>query len=130
MKRLKSICLITEDVRGLCDFYAKVLEASPEGDDTFAAFTTSEINLSISSTRILEEMAPGLKIKPQGGNCFLEFEVEDVDQEYERLKALHAKMIKAPTTQPWGLRSLWFNDPDGNTINFFAHVLQSDAQGQ
>ena len=113
MKKLKSICLITTDVRGLCDFYAHVLESTPEGDSTFATISTPEINLSISSTQLTEEIAPGLKVASQGGNCFLEFEVDDVDAEYERLKTLNVEVVKLPTTQPWGVRSVWFRDPQG-----------------
>ncbi len=130
MKKLKSICLITHDVQGLCDFYANVLELTPEGDHAFAMFSTPEINLSISSTQILEAMTPGLAIESHASTCFLEFEVDDVDLEYERLKALNAEVIKPPTTQPWGLRSVWFCDPQGNRINFYAHVAQNEVQGQ
>jgi hypothetical protein len=28
--------------------------------------------------------------------------------------------VKPPTTQSWGRRSIWFRDPDGNNVNFFA----------
>lgn len=122
MKKLKSICLITPDVRGLCDFYAHVLEFTPEGDTNFATISTPEIHLSISSTQLTEKMAPGLKVTSQSGNCFLEFEVNDVDMEYERLKTLNVEVVKLPTTQPWGVRSVWFRDPQGNLINFYAHV--------
>jgi catechol 2,3-dioxygenase-like lactoylglutathione lyase family enzyme len=122
MKKLKSICLITPDVQSLCDFYAQVLESTPEGDGTFATISTPEISLSISSTQLTEEMAPGLKVTSQGGTCFLEFEVEDVDVEYERLKALNVDVVKHPTTQPWGVRSVWFRDPRGNLVNFYARV--------
>jgi len=47
-----------------------------------------------------------------------------VDREYERLKAWNVEVLKPPTTQPWGLRSVWFCDPQGNRINFYAHVVQ------
>jgi predicted enzyme related to lactoylglutathione lyase len=127
MKKLKSICLLTHDVRGLCNFYTNLLEQTPEGDHSFAMFSMPEINLSISSTEILEEMAPGLAINSHAGNCFLEFEVENVDVEYERLKALNVAVIKSPTTQPWGLRSVWFLDPQGNRINFYARVARSET---
>jgi catechol 2,3-dioxygenase-like lactoylglutathione lyase family enzyme len=30
--------------------------------------------------------------------------------------------VKRPTTQPWGRRSIWFRDPDGNVVNFNAPV--------
>ena len=122
MKRLTSICLITNDVHRLRDFYTRLLDVTPEGDDTFATFSTGGISLSISSTEIMEKMAPSLTFDTHAGNCFLEFEVEDVDQEYARVQPLNVEIIKPPTTQPWGLRSVWFRDPQGNKINFFAHV--------
>jgi len=122
MKRLNSVCIITQDVRGLRDFYQSVLEVAAEGNDVFVVFSTPGADLSLFSTQNLEEMAPGLMNGSGAGNCFLEYEVEDVDKEYERLKALHVKVVKPPTTQPWGVRSVWFRDTDGNIVNFYAHV--------
>ncbi|MGC9394020.1 MAG: VOC family protein [Anaerolineae bacterium] len=58
-------------------------------------------------------------------SAVLEFEVEDGDEEYVRLLALNVPIVKPPTTQPWGLRSVWFRDPDGNIVNFFAAVNPS-----
>ncbi len=130
MRKFKSVCLVTQDVKQLCDFYSRVLELSPEGDDSFVLFSSPGIHFSISSIQIAEEMAPGLKVDPRPGNCFLEFEVEDVDREYERLKALQVQVIKPPTTQPWGLRSVWFCDPQGNRINFYASVPAASAPAE
>jgi predicted enzyme related to lactoylglutathione lyase len=123
MKKVTSICLITENLPGLRDFYQQLLEIEPEGNDEFVAFSGPGMNFSLFSTVGLEKMVPGLMKDTGGGNCFLEFEVEDVDQEYQRVQALNVAIIKPPTTQPWGLRSVWFLDPDGNKINFFAQVL-------
>jgi len=122
MKKLSSVCLITENVRNLRDFYSQILEITPEDDDDFVAFSVPGINFSIFSVTSLDKMVPGLMNNYGAGNCFLEFEVEDVDQEFECLKELKVEVIKPPTTQPWGLRSVWFRDPDGNKINFFARV--------
>ena len=130
MKRLKSVCLITHDVQGLRDFYQSVLEVTPEGNDVFVVFSTPGADLALFSTQSLEEMAPGLMNDSSAGNCFLEFEVEDVDQEYERLKVLNVKVVKPPTTQPWGLRSVWFLDTDGNKINFYARVAGSEENDE
>jgi len=52
----------------------------------------------------------------------IEFRVDDVDKEYEKLKTLVSDVVKEPTTQPWGNRSMLFRDPDGNLINFFTPV--------
>jgi catechol 2,3-dioxygenase-like lactoylglutathione lyase family enzyme len=45
--------------------------------------------------------------------------VGDVDEEYARLHDLVKSWVKGPTTQPWGTRSLYFRDPDGNLVDFF-----------
>jgi catechol 2,3-dioxygenase-like lactoylglutathione lyase family enzyme len=124
MKKLNSICLITPDVPRLRTFYHRVLDVAAEGDDVFTTFSTPGAALTLFSTQGLEDMVPGLTAGSGAGSCFLEFEVEDVDRDYERLQALAVKVVKPPTTQPWGLRSVWFRDPDGNLVNFYARVAQ------
>ena len=52
----------------------------------------------------------------------VEFRVDDVDREYERLTRSVADFVNEPTTMPWGNRSLLFRDPDGTLVNFFAPV--------
>ncbi len=122
MKKLNSVCLITPDVPRLRAFYQCVLDVAAEGDDVFTTFSTPGAILTLFSTQGLEAMVPGLMAGAGTGTCFLEFEVEDVDQDYERLKALAVQVVKPPTTQPWGVRSVWFRDPDGNLVNFYARV--------
>ncbi len=127
MKQIKGICLITPDVAKLRNFYQAVLEMESEGDDTFTAFAVGGITFSLFTEREMERMAPGSTRNAGSGRCTLEFEVDDVDQEFERLTKLGVSIVKPPTTQPWGLRSVWFRDPDGNIVNFFAPV-RSKAQ--
>jgi catechol 2,3-dioxygenase-like lactoylglutathione lyase family enzyme len=38
------------------------------------------------------------------------------------LQTLGVEIVTAPTTMPWGNRSLLFRDPDGNLVNFFTPV--------
>ena len=52
----------------------------------------------------------------------IEFQVDDVDKEYERLKTLVGEWVLEPTTMPWGNRSMLFRDPDGNLVNLFTPV--------
>ena len=54
----------------------------------------------------------------------IEFQVDDVDKEYERLKPLVSEWVLEPTTMPWGNRSMLFRDPDGNLVNLFAPVTE------
>jgi lactoylglutathione lyase len=46
----------------------------------------------------------------------------DVDSEYTRLLAAGATPIIPPTTWPWGMRSFFVADPEGNQIEILAHV--------
>jgi catechol 2,3-dioxygenase-like lactoylglutathione lyase family enzyme len=120
--RFNGICLVTRDVPRLRGFYATILQVEAEGDDTFTILATQGAVLSIFSEEGMEHMAPGSMQHSGCGRYTLEFEVKDVEKQYERLKAIDIIFVKPPTTQTWGRRSVWFRDPDGNIINFFANV--------
>jgi catechol 2,3-dioxygenase-like lactoylglutathione lyase family enzyme len=113
------ICLITNNVPVLADFYTKVLGVKAEGDDVHVDLNTEGANISIFSAEGMERMAP-LSMQVAGfGSFTIGFEVKDVDAEYDRLKTFDIDFIMLPTTHPWGCRSFWFKDPDGNIIDFF-----------
>jgi catechol 2,3-dioxygenase-like lactoylglutathione lyase family enzyme len=114
------ICLITDNVPVLANFYTKVLGVKAEGDDVHVELNTDGANISIFAVEGMESMAP-LSMQGAGyGSVTIGFKVEDVDAEYERLKTLDVEFVKLPETHPWGTRSLWFRDPDGSIVNFFA----------
>jgi uncharacterized glyoxalase superfamily protein PhnB len=118
------ICLITNNVPALADFYAEVLGVQAEGDDGHAELSTEGAGIAIFSTEGMENMAPGSVQGAGRGSFTTMFEVEDVDAEYERLKALNVEFVMLPTTHPWGARSFWFRDPDGNIVDFFARLAE------
>ena len=120
--RFYGICLVTKDLLRLRSFYAAILQVEAEGDDTFTMLSIQGAALSIFTEEGMERMAPGSMQDSGCGRYTLEFEVEDVDSEFERLKALGATLVKPLTTQTWGRRSVWLRDPDGNIINFFSNV--------
>ena len=62
-------------------------------------------------------------------SAIIEFLVDDVDVEYERLRAHVGEVVTAPTTMPWGNRALLFRDPDGNLVNLFTPVTD-DARAK
>jgi len=123
MRRFNGICIITRDMRRLCDFYRDVLQIEAEGNDTFVAFSTGGAVLSIFTEQGMERMAPGSMRGAGHGGYTIEFEVEDIDSEYELLVEMKIPIVKPPTTQPWGRRSVWFCDPDGNIVNFYTNVV-------
>ncbi len=122
MRQFRGICLITRDVRRLRDFYEALLQVQADGDAVFATFPMGDTALSIFSEQGMEQMASGSVNLAESSRFTLEFEVDDVDGEYERLRAMNVPIVKLPTTQPWGLRSVWFRDPDANIVNFYMRV--------
>ncbi|MFU8796063.1 MAG: VOC family protein [Dehalococcoidia bacterium] len=117
--RFNGICLISQDVRRLREFYESALHVEAEGDDVHVKLKTPGAVLSIFSESGMEGMAPGSMKHYGHGGFTIEFEVENTDEEYKRLKSMNVPIVKMPTTQPWGRRSVWFRDPDGNIVNFF-----------
>ena len=56
-----------------------------------------------------------LELSIEGGpRGLLAASVEDVDAAYEVLKARGVTFLRPPTDQPWGLRTAYFADPEGN----------------
>ena len=113
------ICLITNNVPILADFYAKVLGINVEGDAMHCELHTEGASIAIFS---VEGMAPQSMQGAGHGNFTIGFEVKDVDAEYARLKSLVNEFVLLPTTHPWGARSVWFRDPDGNSIDFYENI--------
>jgi catechol 2,3-dioxygenase-like lactoylglutathione lyase family enzyme len=113
-------CLITSDVKRLVDFYEPILnlKAKWSGKD-YAEFATGIGVLAIFSAEAQENYIPGSAEAAKNRSLILEFGVVDVDLEYRRLASLVKVWVKPPTTQPWGTRSVYFRDPDGNLVDFY-----------
>jgi catechol 2,3-dioxygenase-like lactoylglutathione lyase family enzyme len=120
---LINTCLVTNNVNRLAAFYAQVLQMQPhKADETYVDFRTGTGVLALFSAEAQEKYIPGSTVPGQNHSAILEFRVSDVDQEYARLHDIVKQWVKAPTTQRWGTRSIYFRDPDGNLVDFFAPV--------
>lgn len=120
--KFTGICLVTPNVLALAKFYQRVLGVPFEGNETHVTLRTEGAEIAIFSTQGMEEMAPQSMQGAGWGGVTLGFEVADVDAEYERLQAQGVTFVKLPASYPWGTRSVWFRDPDGNVVNFFMQL--------
>lgn len=117
---LINTCLITNDVARLVEFYRRVLHIPPKtASPEYAEFRTGVGVLAIFSAEAQEKYIPHSAEPASNKSALLEFRVNDVDQEYARLKSFVNAWVKPPTTQPWGTRSIYFRDPNGNLVDFF-----------
>lgn len=117
--------IITANINRLIDFYQHItgFPATRYTED-FAELRTPVAVLAIGSMRTLQLMGvEGAAAPATNRSVILEFRVDDVDTQYQRLADyLGEALVQTPTTLPWGNRSLLFRDPDGNLVNFFTPV--------
>ncbi len=128
--KLTSIRIITADVKSLVKFYEQVTDMPVvQYTDDFAELQTKSATLAIGSTRTLQFFGGDEVAKAaQNRTAIIEFMVDDVEKDYEKLADfLQSYIVQKPTTMPWGNKSLLFRDPDGNLVNFFTPAT-SDAK--
>src|SRR6201996_3027753 len=126
-----SIRIITAEFDRLVRFYEQITGITAvRYTEDFAEIETPACTLAIGSTRTLQ-LFGGEHVARAAGNqtASIEFLVDDVDTEYARLAThMGPNLVQAPTTMPWGNRSLLFRDPDGNLINFFTPVTPAAVE--
>ncbi|OBI86738.1 VOC family protein [Mycobacterium sp. 1245805.9] len=118
--------IITADVNRLVGFYEMVTEVSAAwANELFAEIPTPVGTLAIGSDKTVPLFGAGSAEPAANRSAIVEFLVEDVDAEYERLRERVTEIVKEPTTMPWGNRALLFRDPDGNLVNLFTPVSEA-----
>lgn len=109
--RLGEVCIETNDVIKIAEFYRKILNISFDcSDEIHQYIITKGTTLTVYNN--------GAVKNNQNQNISLAFTADDVDAEYERLLKLGVHIIDAPKLQPWGAKNMHFCDPDGNHIYF------------
>jgi predicted enzyme related to lactoylglutathione lyase len=108
---LAEVCLLTNNVLRLAEFYRTVLNTTSDSDDE----VHQEIFVKGAALTIYND---GKEKNNTNQNICIAFTVENVDAEYEKLKKLGIDIIDPPTIRPWGARNMHFCDPDGNHVYF------------
>ncbi|OBI02894.1 VOC family protein [Mycobacterium scrofulaceum] len=115
--------IITADVNRLVGFYETVTGVPAVwGNELFAEIPTPVGTLAIGSDKTVPLFAAGSAEPAANRSAIVEFMVDDVDAEYERLRGHVGEVVTEPTTMPWGNRALLLRDPDGNLVNLFTPV--------
>jgi predicted enzyme related to lactoylglutathione lyase len=117
--RLVQSRIVTDDVEGLAAFYARLLGVSVTLNQYYVEVPAGAVTVGFSKRRFTEytEDAPATGPKRRD-EVILDFRVDDVDAEYERIIGLcGVTVVTPPATQPWGSRSMIFRDPGGNLVN-------------
>jgi len=126
---LKQTRLVTNDVQKLTDFYERLTGATANViSGGYVEFQRSPCaGLAIISTATAAIYGEDVLASAANRSLVLDFEVSDVDAQYQRLKHRIGEWVQPPTDLPWGNRAMLFRDPDGNLVNMFA-VKRASAQ--
>lgn len=120
--KFNTIGLFTVRQPEMVAFYRDVMGFSTDwaGSDN-VDMTLDGMRLIMYPRTKFEEMTGRSYGYPDGMNGTLEisFDVDnyaEVDKAYERCTAMGAEGVFPPTTMPWGQRTCYIADPDGNLI--------------
>ena len=110
---LNQLDIIVSDVPQVCAELECILDKKADYvDNSFAQFTIGSHCLMFSQNHLipLENFQSGI---------ILHIEVEDVEQNYQRLKDLGIKVLHGPAVTDWGTESLLVEGPAGLVIDFY-----------
>jgi predicted enzyme related to lactoylglutathione lyase len=120
--KLASIRLIAADLPALVGFYEKVTgQTAVWLAPVFAEIVTPAAVLAIGSAETVALFREGSAIPAANRTAIIEFQVDDVDAEFARLKDMVA-VVQEPKLMPWGNQAAQFRDPEGTLVGLFAPV--------
>lgn len=128
---LVSIRIITDHVAEMVEFYEQIVQTPARwSTPDFAELVTASCTLAIASTKTVALFGADSARPADNHTVIIEFRVDDVDGEFERLTGAVGSVVQPPTTMPWGNRSLLFRDPDGNLVNLFTPISRDALERQ
>jgi uncharacterized glyoxalase superfamily protein PhnB len=123
--KFASTRLVARDIKNLVGFYEKVMNKKAEWlVPTFAEIVTPAATLAINTAETVALFKEGSAEPCANRTAILEFQVDDVDAEFARLKA-EVQVVLEPKTMPWGNRAAQFRDPDGSLVSIYTPVTDA-----
>ena len=110
---LNQLDIIVSNVLQVCADLERILDKEADYvDDSFAQFTIGSHCLMLSQNHLIP-------LNNFQSGIILHIEVEDVEQNYQRLKEFDAEILHGPAVTAWGTESLLVKGPAGLVIDFY-----------
>ena len=126
--KFASTRLVARDIKAVVGFYEKVTQRAAQWlVPVFAEIVTPGATLAIGSAETVALFREGSAEPASNRSAIIEFQVEDVDAEFERLNH-QVDVVMEPKTMPWGNRAALFRDPEGTLVSLYTPVTEAAKQ--
>lgn len=121
--RFDAFGIFVSDIREMVRFYRDVVgvEIEWDGKGPYAEFKHEGIRFMMFERKELQDYLGAEMLFPKGINGTFELAIDlprfaDVDKEFERYIRAGAKPVLTPRNEPWGMRTSYVTDPEGNLL--------------
>ena len=123
--KFASTRLVARDIKTLVSFYEKVTGQTAEWlAPVFAEIVTPAATLAIGAAETVALFKAGSAEPASNRTAIVEFQVEDVEAEFARLKN-DLDVVHAPKMMPWGNCAAQFRDPEGTLVGMYTPVTEA-----
>ena len=123
--RFASTRLVAGDIKTLVGFYENVTGQKAEWlAPVFAEIVTPAATLAIGAAETVALFKAGSAEPASNRTAIIEFQVEDVEAEFARLKNA-VDVVHEPKMMPWGNRAAQFRDPEGTLVSIYTPVAEA-----
>ena len=123
--RFASTRLIARDIEVLVSFYEKLTDEKAEWlAPVFAEIVTPAATLAFGTAETVALFKEGSAEPASNRTAIVEFQVEDVEAEFARLKDA-VEVVHAPKMMPWGNCAAQFRDPEGTLVGMYTPMTEA-----
>ena len=123
--KLASVRLIAADIKSMVAFYEMITGYEAEWlAPIFAEIIIPGATLAVGTAETVVLWQPGSGEPGANRTAYLEFQVDDIDTQYIRLKD-KVPLVHDLKTMPWGNKTFQFRDPEGTAISLYMPVTEA-----
>lgn len=126
--KFASARLIAADIKAMVAFYEMVTGLTADWlAPVFAEIVTPSGTLAIGATETVALWQAGSAEPGHNHTAALEFQMDDVDADYARLKD-RIPLVHDLKVMPWGNKTFQFRDPEGTAVSLYTPVTEAAKQ--
>ena len=123
--KFASTRLIAADIKAVVSFYEKLTNQKAEWlAPVFAEIVTTGATLAVGSIETVALFKEGTVGPSSNRTAIIEFQVDDVQAEFDRLKD-QIDVVLEPKMMPWGNLTAQFRDPEGTIVGLYTPITEA-----